>query len=179
MSTTKTRAADVATNVVEETLAATRSTVETAVKAGQDAVQKNLETAFAMTKDQFEKVGGTMFKGFDFDDAAAYGKDNIDAVVTAGNIATKGWQDLGTAWFAFAKGAADNNVANMKALMAVKTPQDLLNIQSTFAKSTFDNFVAEGSKLSEMGVKVTNEALAPINARVNATVEKLAKPLAA
>ena len=108
MSNTKTRAADAATNVVEETFAATRTTVETAVKAGQDAIQKNLEQAFAMTKDQFEKAGGTMFKGFD--DVAAFGKDNIDAVVTAGNIATKGWQDLGAAWFAENPGHVANRV---------------------------------------------------------------------
>ncbi len=131
-----------------------------------------------MTQDQFEKAGGTMFKGFD--DVAAFGKDNIEAVVTAGNIATKGWQDLGAAWFAFvAKGAVDTNVAVMQAMMSVKSPQDLVNIQSSYAKSTFDSFVAEGSKLSEMGVKVTNDAMAPINARVNATVEKFSKPLAA
>ena len=177
MSTAKTKAAGAATNVVEETFTATQSTMEAAVKAGQDAVQKNLETAFSMTKDQFEKAGGTMFKGFD--DVAAFGKDNIDAVVTAGNIATKGWQDLGAAWFAFAKGAVDTNVAVMQAMMTVKSPQELVNIQSSYAKSTFDSFVAEGSKLSEMGVKVTNDAMAPINARVNATVEKFSKPLAA
>lgn len=176
MNTAKTRAAGAA-NVVEDTLAATRTTVETAVKSGQDVVQKNLETAFAMTKDQFEKAGGTMFKGFD--DVAAFGKDNVEAVVTAGNIATKGWQDLGAAWFAFAKGAVDTNVAVMQAMMSVKSPQDLVNIQSSYAKSTFDSFVAEGSKFSEMGVKVTNDAMAPINARVNATVEKFSKPLAA
>lgn len=176
MNTAKTKAAGAA-NVVEDTLAATRTTVETAVKAGQEVVQKNLETAFAMTQDQFEKAGGTMFKGFD--DVAAFGKDNIEAVVTAGNIATKGWQDLGAAWFAFAKGAVDTNVAVMQAMMSVKSPQDLVNIQSSYAKSTFDSFVAEGSKLSEMGVKVTNDAMAPINARVNATVEKFSKPLAA
>ena len=176
MTTAKTKAAGAA-NVVEDTLAATRTTVETAVKAGQDVVQKNLETAFAMTKDQFDRAGGTMFKGFD--DVAAFGKDNMEAVVTAGNIATKGWQDLGAAWFAFAKGAVDTNVAVMQAMMTVKSPQELVNIQSSYAKSTFDSFVAEGSKLSEMGVKVTNDAMAPINARVNATVEKFSKPLAA
>ena len=176
MTTAKTKAAGAA-NVVEDTLTATRTTVETAVKAGQDVVQKNLETAFAMTKDQFDRAGGTMFKGFD--DVAAFGKDNMEAVVTAGNIATKGWQDLGAAWFAFAKGAVDTNVAVMQAMMTVKSPQELVNIQSSYAKSTFDSFVAEGSKLSEMGVKVTNDAMAPINARVNATVEKFSKPLAA
>ena len=177
MSTAKTKAAGAATNVVEETFTATQSTMEAAVKAGQDAVQKNLETAFSMTKDQFEKAGGTMFKGFD--DVAAFGKDNIDAVVTAGNIATKGWQDLGAAWFAFAKGTVDNNVATMQAMMAVKSPRELVDIQSNYAKSAFDSLVAESSKLSEMGVKVTNDAMAPLSARVNATVDKFSKPLAA
>ena len=176
MSTAKTKAAP-AVNVMEETFAATRTTVESAVKAGQDVVQKNLETAFAMTKEQFEKAGGSMFKGFD--DVAAFGKDNIDAVVTAGNIATKGWQDLGAAWFAFAKGTMEKNVATAQAMMTVKSPRELVDLQSDFAKSTFDSMVAEGTKFSEMGVKVTNDAMAPISARVNATVEKFSKPLAA
>ncbi len=39
-------------------------------------------------------------------------------------------------------------------------------------------FIERSQKLSEMSVKVANEALAPIGSRVEATVQKLAKPLA-
>jgi hypothetical protein len=39
--------------------------------------------------------------------------------------------------------------------------------------------VAEGTKLGEMSFKVANDAIAPIQARVNVAVEKMAKPIAA
>ena len=39
--------------------------------------------------------------------------------------------------------------------------------------------LAETSRLQELTTKVTNEALAPLNARVTATVETLSKPIAA
>ncbi|NNG05459.1 MAG: phasin family protein [Inquilinus sp.] len=175
-TTTKTKAAPAAT-IVEETFAATKATVENAVKTGQDAMAKNMETAFAMTREQFEKAGGNLFHGFD--DVAAFGKDNMDALVKASTIATKGWQDLGAAWFAFAQGTMEKSVATAQAMMTVKSPRELADLQNSFAKASFDSFVAESSKLSEMGVKVTNDAFAPITARVNATVEKFGKPLAA
>ena len=48
-------------------------------------------------------------------------------------------------------------------------PQDERNI---------DALVAEGTKLSELSMKVANEAIAPIQARVSETVEKLTKSAA-
>jgi hypothetical protein len=39
--------------------------------------------------------------------------------------------------------------------------------------------LAGSAKLSEMSVKLASEALAPIGGRVEATIHKLAKPLAA
>lgn len=166
-----------ATKVVEDTIAATKATVEGAVKAGQEAAAKNVEQFMALTQEQFEKVGGDAFKGFD--DVAGFGKDNIDAFVAAGNVVTKGWQDLGQAWFTFAQGTVENGVSVAQAMMTAKTPREAVDLQNSYAKSAFDAFVAESSKLSELGLKVTNDAIAPISARVNATVEKFGKPLVA
>ncbi len=42
-----------------------------------------------------------------------------------------------------------------------------------------DSFLTNSAKLSDLGVKVANEAFAPIGERVNVTIEKFAKPLAA
>ena len=49
----------------------------------------------------------------------------------------------------------------------------------TTDEESFDRLMNEGSKLSEIGVKVANEALEPIQARVNVAVEKIFKPAAA
>jgi phasin family protein len=66
-----------------------------------------------------------------------------------------------------------------KALMGAKTLREAVDLQTDLAKSNFDKFIAESTKLSEMSVKVANEAFEPINARVNVAVEKLLKPIAA
>ena len=60
-----------------------------------------------------------------------------------------------------------------------QSSREIVDLQSEYAKTSFDNIVSEGTKISEMTVKVANEALEPINARMNAAVEKMSKPVAA
>ena len=51
--------------------------------------------------------------------------------------------------------------------------RDLVDLQSSFAKKSFDSAVAESTKVSEISVKVANEAFQPISAQINATIGKL------
>lgn len=53
-----------------------------------------------------------------------------------------------------------------------------LEIQNEAAKTSFDKLMAEGNKITELSIKVANEAIEPIQARVNVAVEKLIKPAA-
>lgn len=180
MTTAKTKTASVATpavQAIEETIAATKETMENAVKASQDAYAKNLEGTIAASKEQFDKMSVNLFKSFD--DLTAFNKANVEAAVAAGTLMGKGMEDLGKALFEFSKISTDNAVATLKAIMTAKSVREVVEVQSEFSKAAFDGMLAESAKLSEMSVKVANEAMAPINARVNATVEKFAKPLAA
>lgn len=178
--TTKSVAADPtvpAVKAIEDTIAATKESMESAVKAGQDAYAKNLEGTIAASKEQFDKMSVNLFKSFD--EVTAFNKANAEAVVTAGTVVSKGMEDLGKALFDFSKMSVDNAVNTMKAVMTAKSIREVVELQSEFTKASFDGLLAESAKLSEMSVKVANEVMAPINARVNATVEKFGKPLAA
>lgn len=161
----------------ETVIAAGKETVENTMKAGQEAYAKSFDQSVAFSKDQFERLNGAFAQGLE--DASAQGRDNLDAVVKASTVFTKGYEDIGKAWFAYSQAAMDQAVAVSKGLMTAKSIREAADLQSDYAKSSFDSALAEGTRLSEMGVKVTNEALAPINARVTATVEKLSKPIAA
>ena len=66
-----------------------------------------------------------------------------------------------------------------QALLAARTLREAVDVQTDWAKTSFDKVVAESTKLSEISVKVANEAAEPINARFNAAIEKLLKPMAA
>ena len=73
----------------------------------------------------------------------------------------------------------EHAASTAKALVGVKSLREAVDLQTDFAKGNFDKIVAESTKLSETAVKVANDAMEPITARVNVTVEKLFKPLAA
>jgi phasin family protein len=162
---------------VETNIEIVRTTVADTVKTTQAAAQKNLAQGLALSKDQFEKASQAATKGYE--DFVALAKGNVDAFFASAAVFAQGTEQLGRAWFALQQGAAEQAAAATRSLFAAKTLREVVDLQSTYSKTAFDGFVAESSKLSELGLKVTNDAVAPIAARVNVAVEKLSKPLAA
>lgn len=166
-----------AVKTLEDVAAQAKETVEEMMKASQEQVTRQFEQTMTMTKDQVEKASQQILKSYD--EMTAFNKQNVDAVIQSGTIVAKGVENLGKAVASFTQSSIEQSVATGKALLTVKSVRDLVDLQSAFAKSAFDTFMAESTRMSEMSVKVANEALAPINARVNATVEKFGRPIAA
>jgi phasin family protein len=147
------------------------------VKAGTDAATKNYEQAIAMTKDQVEKASTALFRGYD--EMTVLNKDNVEAVVASSTIVAKGYETIGREVMSFTQSAIETNIAATKAIFGAKTLRELVDLQADFARSQFDNALAESAKLTEMSVRVANDAIEPLQSRVNVTVEKLLKPVAA
>lgn len=150
---------------------------EEALKAGVDAVQQGYEQAVAATREQVEKFAPGAAKGFD--ELSVFSKQNMEAVVAFSTLAAKGFETLGKEIAAYNQKALEVTVANTKTLMGAKTFQEAVELQTGFARQSLDDLVAEGTKLSELSLKVAQDTASPINARVNAAVEKFGKPLAA
>eukprot|EP01092_Planopodium_desertum_P012874 TRINITY_DN61021_c0_g1_i1.p3 TRINITY_DN61021_c0_g1~~TRINITY_DN61021_c0_g1_i1.p3 ORF type:complete len:283 (-),score=84.82 TRINITY_DN61021_c0_g1_i1:27-764(-) len=138
---------------------------------------KPVDQAIAQTKEKVEKMSKQVFATFE--DVVGFQKDNVEAFVASSTILTKGFEALSKEIAAFTQAQYEQSVATTKALFAVKSVKELVDLQTEFAKSSFDALVAEATKVSETGFKVANEAAEPITARVNATVEKLSKLKAA
>ncbi len=79
----------------------------------------------------------------------------------------------------FAQSSMDAQVAISKQLLGVKTFREAVDMQTSFTKTSFDTALAESAKLTELSVKVANEAMTPIQDRVNVMTDKLMKPVAA
>lgn len=156
-------------NGYETAMYASKDQFDKILKAGTDAVEK----AFAMNKDRFEAAVKSV------DEAAQLGKEQVDAVVTAGTVATKGFETINAEILAFTKAQIEGNISTAKAMMGVRTLQDLIELQNDFAKNAFEAYTAHTTKVSEVAAKTAQDAFAPINARFQAAVEKMVKPLAA
>ena len=155
---------------IEDAVAAGKQTIEQAVKASTESY----EQAIAMGKEQVENASNAMFHGYD--DFATLNKQGVEAFMKAGNIWAKGYEDLGNAYFSFAQTSAERGAEVAKAMMKAKTLQDVIDVQTDYAKKRFDHIVAEGTKMSELSAKVATEAMQPLQKQFDSAVSTMVKP---
>jgi phasin family protein len=126
------------------------------------------------TKDQLAKAAETQFKAVD--EATAFGKSNAEAFIQAGTIFFHGFEELARTVVGMTQAQVETSMSTAKALIGAKTLTELTDLQNAYAKSTFDHVVSEATHLSEIAIKVTNDAMEPIGARVTAAIEHMSKP---
>lgn len=102
-------------------------------------------------------------------------KGNAEALVESGKILAAGLQDLGKSYAEDAKSSYETITADFKEMAAIKSPTELFQLQGKIMRRNFDAMVAATSKGTETGMKLANEAIAPLSARVNLAVEKFSK----
>jgi len=110
-----------------------------------------------------------------YQDALDLSKVTVEAMVQSSTAFARGVQDMGKEVISFAQASIEDTVAASKAIFAVKTIKELIDLQSSFARQSLDRLVADTGKLSECGVKLAEETFAPINAGITVAVDKLAK----
>lgn len=127
---------------------------------------------------QANKAAETMMKAAE--EAAEFGRGNVEAITKATQIYFTGVQDLGKQTFAVVQGLADHAMEGAKALSGVKSLQEAVQIQSNYARAAIEKSVSESAKLGEASLKLTEQAFAPITARMTLAAEKITKvPVAA
>lgn len=154
-----------------------KANYEAAIQAASDAVTKGYGSAIANVQAEVEKAGEAAFKAAD--DFAKYGKDNVDAVVSASNVYAKAAEDFNKLALTNAKTGFKTLLANVKAVSSAKSVQEVVDLQTALVQSQYEKLVADASKVSDLSKKAAEKAAAPIQARVEASVEKFAKPIAA
>ena len=100
-------------------------------------------------------------------------RGNIDAFVEAGRIAATGAQSIGQDIAAKSRDGIEQAANGVRALTEAKSPTELLQLQSEYARTAFDRFVEDSSALTEKFVKLAGEAFQPISNRASSNVEKL------
>lgn len=170
-------AVSVATEPFEAAAAANQETFETVLKAGTQAAAKGYEQAVALAQEQVEQASQTLFRRYD--EAASFSRDNVDAYVQSSTLFAKGVESLSKELMTIAQSAVEANVATTRALFGAKSVREVIDLQTEFSRSRFDALVAESAKLAELGMTLASETIEPIQARLNATVEKFVKPAAA
>ena len=98
---------------------------------------------------------------------------NVDALIASAKAATAGVEQVVTHLTEVSKKSFEDTTAMVKTLASAKTPNELMQLQSDFAKTQFDNAVAEYSKLTEMMIKLAGEVMEPVQNQVAVATDKL------
>ena len=100
--------------------------------------------AVKTTVDQFTAAPNVAFKdGVEktlaaLNDANAHSKKNLEAVVASVTAATKGAEALGAQAMAYSKTSFETQVAAAKSLTSAKSVQEVVELQTSFAKSALE-----------------------------------------
>lgn len=132
-----------------------KSTVEQFTAAGNQAFKDNVEKSLTA-----------------LNEINTHSKKNLEALVASVTAATKGAEELGAETIAFSKKAFEDQVAAAKSLAGAKSVQEAVELQTAFAKTYFEGYLAQFGKVSELVAASVKEAVKPLNERVAAVVER-------
>jgi len=127
---------------------------------------KKVEEIAVETQKTMEEGVEKMTKGIE--NAASFGQENVEAVVTSSKIATKAAESLSAEIAAYSKKSYEDSMAAAKELTTCKSVSEFVEKQTEFGKISIEGFVAEATKLNEMYAAAAKEAFAPLNARFTA-----------
>lgn len=96
---------------------------------------------------------------------SAFFQANADAMLGVNATMCKGMEDITRLTVDMYQQALEQTVAASKAMLEVRTLPQMLDVQSDYARNVYDLALADSAKLSELSMKVANEAVAPLNAR--------------
>jgi phasin family protein len=165
---TKSKIVEVASAGEQATTMGIDTTV-TNLKEGAAKATAGLEATQAKMKEGVEKAMKTA------EELVAFNQGNIEAIVKSSQIWATGVQDLSKHIAAAAQASLDESISAFKALTGVKSLKDAFELQTSFARAALEKSLAESGKLTDASFKLTEQALAPITARVTIAVEKFAK----
>jgi len=89
-------------------------------------------------------------------------KDGFDAAVSSFGEVNKGLQAIAAEVTAYSKKAFEDGTRAFEQLLAAKSFEQVIEIQSQYAKKAYDTYVAESSKLVEMYAGLTRNAYKPV-----------------
>lgn len=145
----------------DQTVAALNNSVAGAV-AGYETTQNEVKVTMDKAVKSAEEI-------------VSFSQGNLDAMMKAGQIWAAGVHDLHKTFAATAQAQAEAAMGTMKAFSGVKSLKEAMDLQTTLARSSLEVALNETGKLTGASMKLAEQTMAPITARVTLAVEKFGR----
>jgi phasin family protein len=161
---------ETATDTVKKTVETATATVKASAEKAQATFQANAEQAQAAGAKALKDVADKSAAGLT--ELNAQGKQNLEAIVASAAAAQKGAEALSAQSVAFTKKSWEDSVAAAKSMSQARSIQELIELQTTWAKSATEAYLAEVTRATDVVTASVKNTFQPINERVTASVEK-------
>lgn len=154
------------TDLTAPAQAAPGTATAASIKDGVAKATAGFDVTRGKVKENMEKAMKTA------EELVAFNQGNVEAFLKSGQIWSAGVQDLSKHLAETAKASFEESVAAFKALTGVKSIKDAIDLQTTYARTALEKTITESGKLTDASFKLTEQAMAPLTARVTVAVEK-------
>ena len=96
-----------------------------------------------------------------FEDLQQVSKDNVDMTLKSIGALTKGSQAIAVEVADYSKKAFEDSTAALEKLFGVKSFDKAMEVQTEYAKTAYEGFVAKASKLGELYADLAKETYKP------------------
>ena len=95
------------------------------------------------------------------DDMQKFGKATMDTALSSFGSWSKNAQAIAVEVVDYSKKSLEDSTAAWERLMGAKTLEKAMEVQGEYLKSSYEDFVAEATKLGELYVDLAREAYKP------------------
>ena len=169
--------ADATAETVKKTVETAANTVKAQAEKAQATAQQ-AQATFQANAERAQTAGAQAFREVADKSAASLselnvqGKQNLEALVASAAAAQKGVEALSAQSVAFTKKSWEDGVAAAQSMTQARSIQELLELQTTWAKSATEAYLAEVTRATDVMTASVKDSFKPINERVTASVEK-------
>jgi hypothetical protein len=96
-----------------------------------------------------------------FEDFQKLGKDNMDNAMKQFGSVSKNWQTIATEVADYSKKSFEHGSAALEQLLGAKSLDKAMEIQTDFAKTAYEGFVAQATKMGELYTEIAKESYKP------------------
>lgn len=145
-----------------------------------ETVKKTVEETTAKAQAQAEAVQAAGTKAFregvdkslaSLSEMNAQGKKNLEAVVESATAAQRGAEALSQEVLAYSKKTWEDGVAAAQSISRARSVQELVELQTSWAKSATEAYLAQFSKTADILSASVSDSVKPLSSRVSETVQ--------
>lgn len=103
-----------------------------------------------------------MFKNLE--DIQQFSKEQLDAATVTATTLSKGAQQIAVEATDYSKKSLESSTAFFEKLLGAKSLDKAMELQSAYAKSSYESFVAQATKIGEIYTNIAKEAFKPVEA---------------